>query len=224
MKRKGNKVRTDDYVITVPNDHSGISIVCDNRVDDGDDFRTDGYVYNKNKRIRKWLSNLQQFKIWHPVYENIETLEQRRYKVACRCNIKMNTSWANINKKFKGDVSGIYNNNTFVIVKHDDYLSSYSFENYIYTHKRMAKKNQKLVDEYFAAEINFDKWSRWKAVFNVSFIHAINKKYENEIRKMNKEGRFVCKMDINGRTYWFNQRDNYLSELAYPENIINFSL
>jgi hypothetical protein len=73
----------DEYInITVPTDRSFLSMV-NNHFDDGEEFKTDGYVYAAGKRIRKWFINLwdngRNWRVWEPKLKNIKDMEQSRW-------------------------------------------------------------------------------------------------------------------------------------------------
>lgn len=68
----------------VPPDQLAVSVMSHNHIQDGDDFRVDGWVYNKGERTRKWLSRLndngERHLIWHPKLDDLPALELKRWK------------------------------------------------------------------------------------------------------------------------------------------------
>ena len=126
IKRKKERVAiksgNDALTCKIPTDRSVLSMIH-NRMGDGDDFRKDGWVYNKGKRVRKWFGRLYDgscsYTIWEPKYDNIPLLESKRWRAiqyykkwatkywdtATAALNKVGQAHAHITHVFKGDCS-----------------------------------------------------------------------------------------------------------------------
>lgn len=75
----------------IPPDRTALSFVGTgfNDIENGDDFRPDGYVYNGGVRRRKWFTSFwtdsmsygQRMRIWEPHYERVAWIEAIAHRV-----------------------------------------------------------------------------------------------------------------------------------------------
>jgi hypothetical protein len=91
---------------TIPNNLSALGILSRNSVQDGFDFRTDGYIYHEGKKLRKWFSSLGEASpdskyFWKPCLDNLARVESVLY----RLSLRQVGAWQRLEKLFKQIVS-----------------------------------------------------------------------------------------------------------------------
>lgn len=207
--------------ITVPADYSAVAIVGSqrNRIEDGDDFRSDGWVYNKGVRRRKWFQPLGSMHyFWEPKIENLALLEAKRWKML-QYRDKINKPlWAKLMaklktaKKFGGYVDfGPGKSSGCVELTYYEEDAGVSWD----WVKKAKPVKQGLVDEYFAAEAIMNRNNARHSMFKLAFERSVHHHYYNKIKRNGLKLPNFHLM-VNGRDYWYN---NKLEPIAYPEDV-----
>ena len=89
FSRKKNKAKLGGKTtFKLPSDTSVLAVIG-NPINQGEDFRDDGYVYKKNKRLRKWFTHRQGWNhFWRPTLLQISRIEALYMKASARYNKK----------------------------------------------------------------------------------------------------------------------------------------
>lgn len=203
-------------------------------IQDGDDFRLDGWVYGPDgQRRRKWFTGIlgEQGRIWPPKLDSIAPLEAKRWKWHTRTAEKNRLLWDEIQPKVKalGRCGGkIKSGAARSREKSESWVYLTSSEkgvSWTWTEEGGRVKpsliNQPLVDEWFRYEDQYIISSRRLGILNAAFVQAVWRRYQERILK--DENFNMLHVIINGRDYWFQRprrRDGGSSfqRIAYPED------
>ena len=115
--RTGTSLEVGDVTATLPGDVTALSLLYNNRLTPGGDYKEDGYVYVDGKPVKKWYKRVEDISVWFPVLEDIKGLQRRydamraaytryleeTYKPAFGAVAKVKKAHAKVTHKFTGD-------------------------------------------------------------------------------------------------------------------------
>jgi hypothetical protein len=229
----------------IPTNMTALSLLGTNVFCDGDNFRPDGWVYNKGQKTRKWFKQVDNFKVWAGVFNDLLVLENRRWSVVQAANPKIYKLWNEVvnpsflaalpfrgmmlfgGKRSEGMVCFLKG---FALdVSHywkweEDVKDRDTSES-----KEPAPLRQEIVDAYFTMEdairrLNVRKWN-----FNTVFMRMVNDHFMDRHKEFREKYLTAFKVTINGRDYWFEVKSMYgmsieLAKLAFPEDVANVTI
>ena len=194
-----------------------------NVLQDGDEFRDDGWVYNNERRCRKWFGNLNaqgiRARIWEPKLKCLEMLEAKRWKGV-----------QYLKGYYKGEWNAAYEaitslggekivDNCQITHKHKSdkewWLYKFSLtkspftlnDTYAWTFDWVDKPEHPIHLELGQKFYEVDQHSRTIAKRKGIFLEAFNVAMNDWLREHNElraiPGK-TLKVNINGRSYWFH--------------------
>lgn len=204
----------EDFIsFQVPQNMSALTFLSNEKINDGDVFADDYWVYNQNKRIRKWFSRIpnSEIRFWHPKTDDVVLLESKRWKL-CQHYYQTITSLREEIKNRFADIQEVHGsteeNGRIIrgkITKDEKY--GLLFEQFI------KEVNPNLVNQelYLLHQNYFDRMTQLGGRFDIAhkiFHFAICRNYRDFfIPKNYHESGYekTLHMVINGRTYIFKK-------------------
>jgi len=211
MKRNEKGEATMGEVqIKVPQDCSVLSVVGNNEVFDGEDFHKDGYVYNNGKRICRWLTSIDGFRLWRPHLKEINRIERLFVKTHALKLKKWNEIFKPVYDKcfetansesFSAEISipkGAVGIVHFKIYKGQDN----PWVTWGWADKHLSNRNDALGQEYFDAEHQAEKYSTYVQMATRFLTEAVVEKALNKGFYDNTNATLLH-IIINKNHYWF---------------------
>lgn len=201
-------------VTTIPNSMSVLSVIGANnhQISDGDDYSTDGWVYDKNgSKIRKWFVRLDHnTKIWKAKLDNVTYLEDKYYKSIKKRDEAYDKVYEPIINKIKraGEFGGI-------LKFHNSPEGGYAaFNCHEHTLWKWVKNKpgiirQDLVDEFAKANHYFMKRLNLGALYSIALDRAVGSKYAYT-------GKSILQLNINDRRYLYMDDGDKYKRLVDP--------
>ncbi len=212
----------------VPNNRSALSMM-DQNINHGDDFNSDGWIYNNNQKLRKWFVTLsgtscwtKPAKVWEQRFtkEEIPKLEQKYHNIQQWVQNKIYST----HDKMVADLlpkcpfCAIHRNRWFTFEIYKDKYISYGTASE--KEAQEYKLDQEAGDYYLRIEKRMRECQRRLMVVELGFLQAIcNAYYEPKI----------LDLTINNRRYVLIQNTKEHREfdyefLAKPEEILTETL
>jgi hypothetical protein len=220
FSRKGNKTRVGNVSVTLPNNVSFLSIVG-NPMSNGEEFRDDGFVYRKGKRLRKWFRNKEGWNhFWPPVLDQLARIEALYFKSYQRFT-RQQSHVCDILKKIFKTKHKIAHYSCFVDNKtrYGEFKVEESADGLVYSCIVLDKKPDKMINKALGAELH-------KLYYRSSFIcgrlrDLLNEAIIKAISKEKPEKETIFKLDINNRTYFYRYEIGHrFSKIAWPNDCV----
>jgi hypothetical protein len=236
--------KVDGATFQVPTDRTALSVIGCNYIQDGDNFRSDGWVYGPDgKRRRKWFvrfmnscSSQHNALIWKPKLENVALLEKKRWQFYQKAKRITEPMWVEMQTrikeagKFYGYVKFKNHESEGYVVFNQYGVSDGISWSWVNEGEEISPVNQQLTDDWFRYEELKDKyWGRYR-LFHEAFLCAVDRKYGyNWAKRHNHPYKDIkLHLEINGRHYWFKRSEreyseHFLSVIALPEDTFNLT-
>lgn len=221
IERQGTKVSADGIKATIPNNISMLSVFNTNALIPNGDYREDGFIYVKNKPIKKWFKKINDVNIWFPILDDIHKLQDRFYKMK-----------ETYKKYLKSDYSIAYN-------KLEKVKKAHAFVNHNYQgnfdpwwlftvnkwigHEGISwdwvKTPQKPINveignEYYKAEQRLIQIGSRVSKFRTILEYAIKKR----ISDIKGEQDEILQLKVGEKIYWFKFFGFSWEKLSFPED------
>lgn len=228
VQNKKGLVMTDRANVKIPSDRTALSMLRHNPFQNGDEFRSDGFVYNNGKKVRKWFSSLgHQSKaiVWEPKLNDLKAMEALRWK-----GILYLQNWfEKASDPFFEKLRKIAKNQELqCIFQYGEKWFKVTFRptenSYSANLKAVSEKtavllpvNGELGKEYYTLSRRTQVVARRKWLCGVAFKRAFDTwQYENDKAPVPVFGK-ILKLNINGRVYWFQGKEDHWEKLCWPE-------
>lgn len=193
----------------IPQDMSMLDVLGNNPMIDLATYAKDGWVYVNGNRVRKWFQRWDRINVWPPVFEDVVTLEARRWKVFQKVNKFYYETWkplfdelaevgqahAKPNHKYKGDKKWWLYKSRFEELYKSNYLS------FDWVDEPETKLNLEIGQKYYNVDRKMRRYYGYAGKFRTILTEAINR-YLSDKCKAKKDG-ITLKLVINGRIYWY---------------------
>lgn len=221
-------------VCTVPADRSMLSVFGGNSsVLVGGDYRTDGWVYLGEKKIKKWFIRQENVRIWEPVKNDIAKLEARywrvlkyagkylaeKYRPAATALVKVRKAHVKVTHKYEGTNIGpwwLYNGRPTT----DSDWGGISFD-WVPTPKKPV--HLEIGTTYYNVSNRQDElWGRVSKFRKILDSAIEGLLFSKEHRPTTREFGRTLKLTINGRIYWYtcvSQGVAWWQKINWPEDM-----
>lgn len=237
------KATIGDTTIHVPKDQSVLSVMGHNRIQDGDDFREDGWVYGPDgEQRRKWFVSVGHWDslMWAPKLKNLAALEAKRWKWHNRMNVHNRPFFGPVFERAQtaideatrvcgrakiggwAEITVREANKTFRKIKGWVELVGNPGVGWGWVEGKPDNINQPVVDEWMTGERRWLLSAHRYGLIKAAFEKAVDDNYwEKWVAEAGDYTR-ALRLLINGRDYWFRRAprnaQNFFEKIAWPED------
>jgi hypothetical protein len=221
MERKGTKVSVEGATATVPSTVSMLSVFGLNSFIPSGDYRDDGWIYIKNKPVKKWFKTANNVTVWFPILEDIHKLQDRYLEACKKCKDylpkyssaykqleKVGQAHAKVAHKYSGDGDPWW---LYTSEKYPGY-KGISWD-WVETPKKLI--NLETGNAYYKASKRLEQLNGRKWKFRTVLEYAIFGKVC--AIKADSIGQ-VLQFKVGKKIYWFQMSQHSWEKLLFPED------
>ena len=218
--------------IKIPKDRLALSLLANNRVADGFDFKENGWVYVKGQRSHKWFTKIYSdqtldVNIWEPILRNVSALERRYARMKERYDNFLNGEFrAAFERVVK--VGRAHAKPTHKFTHHNDYTwwlyTTHLYENrhsisFDWVKKPEKPENFEIGQAYYELDRKLTRYSRYKSKFRTALAESIKRLLA---KNAPNEENITLKLVINNKIFWYlsYRQQKYIGwkKIAWPED------
>lgn len=229
-RKKSKTTFANGVKVKVPEDRSVLSMLG-NKFGHGEEFRQDGYVYSKKKRLRKWFAMREGWKhFWAPLENQLVRVEATYFKLVKRQEKLYSTLDKHIRAIMRRTRSkDRYGQPAYVVHSHGEHgwFAYYIYEreesSWAYSYDRLDKKPAKIMNRKLGDEMHrlADRTMNqsWRHRVGALLHDIIIKRMLNEKHEKKPRTEALVKFVVNGRFYLYTWQYNRYGAL-WPEKVL----
>jgi len=198
------EVKLPGATIHVPTDRSALSVIGRNKIVDGGQYATDGWIYVNGKKVKKWFIYKENIRIWEPTLNDVAKLEARYYKVRRRRDKYIKEAWQPLFKEIlKVDgahVKPVFSNTEGYKDNWWLYKATEHGVSFDWVEKPKNPRNVDLGKAYYKTERNLERYGGYVYKFRTVLSAGIDKLLS--ANSPEKSGT-LTRLILNGRDYWY---------------------